>query len=132
MIVKSPGRINIIGEHTDYSGGYVLPAAINFYTTIILAPSWRPESRIIALDFDEEVLITSDTLVGDLPFHWAKLFLGALVLSKIRQRVNVLFYGNVLVGAGMSSSASISCGFLTGLNTIFGLNKDRTTIAKTA
>ncbi|HEY1677705.1 MAG TPA: galactokinase [Candidatus Sulfotelmatobacter sp.] len=108
---RAPGRVNLIGEHTDYNEGFVMPAAVQFSTYVAIAP------RV-----DEQLLIHSEQFPGDLEFSldelppertgaWCDYVLGvAVALQKRGIRIpgaNVLVHGEVPMGAGLSSSAAI-------------------------
>lgn len=126
-VFLSPGRINVIGEHIDYNDGFVLPAAIDKY--ICFAINKRSDSdicRMIAHDFNdfysfnlvEEILKSSSI--------WANYLLGVADEIKKTGRelggLDLVFCGNIPIGAGLSSSAALECGFAYALNTIFNLN----------
>jgi galactokinase len=133
-IFLSPGRINIIGEHVDYNDGFVLPAAINRY--ICFAVTRNTESsgcRIVALDFNDSFSFDMHIpLEGQWP-GWAGYLLG--VIEEIRNTskklggLNIVFKGNIPMGAGLSSSAALECGFATILNNLFNLQFSKKEIA---
>lgn len=130
--VVSPGRINLIGEHTDYSGGFVLPAAVDRYIKLIISKNDSKDSHIYSANFDESFTYTPAEQKSEDTFHWAKLFVGAIELTGIKDGLNIVFAGNIPVGAGMSSSAAISTGVIFGINHLFGLKMDRMDIARMA
>jgi galactokinase len=109
--VRAPGRVNLIGEHTDYNDGFVLPAAIEFKTTVGFAP--RPDRRLFLFsrNYDEQVEFS----LGELPSlarrHWSDYVVGVaqkLLQQRIHlQGANFLLDGDVPQGAGLSSSASL-------------------------
>jgi galactokinase len=109
--VRAPGRVNLIGEHTDYNDGFVLPAAIQFKTTVGFAP--RPDWRLFLFsrNYDEQVEFS----LGELPSlarrHWSDYVVGVaqkLVEQGIHlQGASFLLDGDVPQGAGLSSSASL-------------------------
>src|SRR6185503_11004445 len=115
LLVRSPGRINLIGEHTDYNDGFVMPAAIDKEITFAIAPSDDSLSNVYSLNFNELLEInTRDPQPVSSP-AWANYLLGV-----IRQFVdrklsvtpfNCVFGGNIPVGSGLSSSAALECGF---------------------
>jgi galactokinase len=133
VVVRSPGRVNLIGEHTDYNHGFVLPAAVD--RGIAMAVRARSDRRYVlhALDLDRR-------LEGDLmqlaphPERWPNYLLG--VLDQLQKAGHLpggfeLAYGGDLpIGAGMSSSAALECGLAFALNELFGLGLDRLTMAK--
>lgn len=125
IIVRAPGRINLIGEHTDYNSGFVLPAAID--KAIWLAAGRRTDGRFAfyALDLDEFFLSENETPVFQEKCGWANYLLG--VVSEARKDglrfggMNVVFGGDVPLGAGLSSSAAIESGTALALNELYGL-----------
>ena len=125
IIVRAPGRINLIGEHTDYNGGFVLPGAID--KAIWLAAGRRTDGRFAfyARDLGEFFLSENETPVFQEKHAWANYLLG--VVSEARKDglpiggLNVAFGGDVPLGAGLSSSAAIESGAMFALNELYGL-----------
>lgn len=112
ILVKSPGRINIIGEHTDYNGGLVMPAAIN--KAVYVAISKRDDSEIhLFSESYQEKHISTINKVSKSEKSWANYILG--VVDGFLKRdfplsgFNLYIYGDVPLGAGLSSSAAIEC-----------------------
>jgi galactokinase len=110
-IFRAPGRVNLIGEHTDYNDGFVMPAAIGFSTWVAAS---KREDRIIRThseQFDETVELSLDALSGPPRKHWSDFIRGvAAVLQANGYKLNganLLIQGQVPVGAGLSSSASL-------------------------
>lgn len=134
-IVRAPGRVNLIGEHTDYNNGFVLPAAIN--KAIYLAVSKREDDKIhlISLDLKEEY-ITSLTTIEKNDKHWTLYILGVVLqLQDHGYKVggfNCVFCGDIPLGAGLSSSAALECGLGFSLNELFDLNINKINLAKYA
>ena len=127
-IFRSPGRVNILGEHTDYNEGFVLPAAID--KSIYIAISKRADSTInlYAVDFDES--ITADIKnIQRSTTQWPNYILG--VVDQLQKKgfsltgFNVVIDGDVPIGAGLSSSAAVECATVFALNKIFELGLDR-------
>ncbi|OEK05407.1 galactokinase [Roseivirga misakiensis] len=120
---RSPGRINVIGDHTDYNMGLVLPAAIDKYVTIAIAQNNDGLIRVKALDIDEEISIELSGSKSDPKEHWSSYFIGVceILLEKGVQvtGVDCTFSSNIPIGAGLSSSAAICCCFAFGLNELF-------------
>lgn len=112
MLVKSPGRINIIGEHTDYNGGLVMPAAIN--KAVYVAISKREDSKIhLFSESYQEKYIGNINDVKKSDKAWANYILG-VVDGFLKRNLsvagfNLYIYGDVPLGAGLSSSAAIEC-----------------------
>ncbi|MBK6500034.1 MAG: galactokinase [Saprospiraceae bacterium] len=109
----APGRANIIGEHTDYNEGFVLPFALE--KGIWFAGSVNNTSVICikAKDTDEYTEIDLDTLQSQNDYSWAKYFIQVLLAlpNKNIRGVEICFGGNLPIGAGISSSSAIACGF---------------------
>ncbi|MGZ9677389.1 galactokinase [Flavobacterium sp. GNP001] len=124
-IVLSPGRINIIGEHIDYNDGYVLPAAIDKIICFAFAKNNSNESKIIALDLNEELVFDLSADVSHSKIEWTNYILG--VIKQLQDNgfnfegFNCVFSSNIPVGSGLSSSAALECGFLYGINALFNL-----------
>ncbi|RZK58499.1 MAG: galactokinase [Pedobacter sp.] len=112
LLVKSPGRINIIGEHTDYNGGLVMPAAINKAVYVAISSRNDREIHLFSETYQEKH-ISSINAVSKSEKSWANYILG--VVDELLKRgfkisgFNLYLYGNVPLGAGLSSSAAIEC-----------------------
>lgn len=124
MLVKSPGRINIIGEHTDYNGGLVMPAAIN--KAVYVAISKRDDEQIyLYAESYEEKYIGNIHEVSKGEKAWANYILGVvhglLKRSFKLSGFNLYIYGDVPLGAGLSSSAAIECATAFALSELHGL-----------
>ena len=110
-ILRAPGRVNLIGEHTDYNDGFVMPVAIGFYTWI--AANRRPDRILHARseEFDETVDLPLDALGGPPRKHWSDFLRGVAAVLKERgtplEGANLMIEGQVPMGAGLSSSASL-------------------------
>ena len=109
-ILRAPGRVNLIGDHTDYNGGFVMPAAIPFYTWIAAA---KREDRILEAyseSFGEKICLPLDALSGKPRKHWSDYLRGvAALLHQAGHRLagaNLVIHGDIPIGAGLSSSAS--------------------------
>jgi galactokinase len=134
---RAPGRVNLIGEHTDYNDGFVLPCAINYQTIIAAAP--RPDDRVclVAADFDEQTSEFSLTsgIEPDESAAWSNYIRG--VAWALAQRgyalrgANVVIAGDVPRGAGLSSSASLEVAVGLALTRLSGLEVDLKTLALT-
>ena len=132
----APARVNLIGEHTDYNGGHVFPCALSFNTYVAAAKRTDGKIRLYSLNFEKMGLIETDTqhLAFDKKQDWANYPLG--VFWAMQQRglalggADLLFWGDVPLGAGLSSSASIELATAVTLNTLFDLNVPQTELAK--
>src|SRR5690606_28351474 len=135
LLVRSPGRVNLIGEHTDYNQGLVLPAAIN--KNIIVAIGKRDDRHIqlYALDQQESFDAALNALERS-PLLWPDYILG--VVQQLQQRghdvggFNLVFGGDIPQGAGLSSSAALECATGFALNELFDLDISRLDIALAA
>ncbi len=126
-VYASPGRINLIGEHTDYNGGFVFPGAVDKGIMAEMRPNGT-ESTIRAYSIDLKDRVDFDFHDGVGPrASWARYIYGmALEMEKLGVPVkgfNIAFAGDVPLGAGMSSSAAMESCFGCGLNDLFGENK---------
>ena len=129
LIAHAPGRVNIIGEHTDYNGGFVFPAAINFGTWV--AASKRRDNTIVvtATDYeDQQNQFSLNDIQYDEEQSWANYVRGVVkVLKEDFPTVggaNLLVTGNVPQGAGLSSSASFEVAILKAISSLYELPLD--------
>ncbi|GGP21769.1 galactokinase [Silvimonas iriomotensis] len=112
-IVQAPGRVNLIGEHTDYNDGFVLPCAINHFTAIACSPRDDNTVRVVAADYENQVdMFSLDDEVGQAKdMLWATYVRGAIVYLKKRGYrfggMDMVISGDIPQGAGLSSSASL-------------------------
>ncbi|MGN5955345.1 galactokinase [Sphingobacterium lactis] len=133
LVVKSPGRINIIGEHTDYNEGFVLPTAIDKAIYVALGKRDDQEIHLYAADFKESFRTDLQSLAPT-DKGWPNYILG--VVNQLVERglpltgFNLFIDGDVPLGAGLSSSAAVECAVGYGLNNLYDLGLDRVEIAK--
>ncbi|MBK6936605.1 MAG: galactokinase [Chitinophagaceae bacterium] len=128
IVVRSPGRINLIGEHTDYNNGFVLPAAIDKAVYVVIEKNETDAIFLRSVDFNE----TIETTVADIKpafGHWSTYILGvaAQVIKKgvMLPGFKLTVYGDVPLGAGLSSSAAIECAVAFAMNELFSFGFDR-------
>jgi galactokinase len=111
QIFRAPGRVNVIGEHTDYNDGFVLPSALEFCTSVAIAPRDDRRLRVFSLAFGASVEIDLDEPAPRLRKDWSDYVLGvALVLEGAGHRLagaDMMIGGDLPVGAGLSSSAAL-------------------------
>jgi len=127
-LYRAPGRVNLIGEHTDYNQGFVMPAAVGLYCWIAIAPRADRRLRVYSTNFDETVSIDlgekGHLRCGD----WSDYVVGtAVALEKTGYALSgadILVQGNVPIGAGLSSSAAIEVATGYALLDISGLRID--------
>ena len=125
--LRAPGRVNLIGEHTDYNDGFVLPCAIDFETSILVSPRDDNEIHVIAADFNNQL----DTFSATLPINqcedklWANYVRGVanslLESGHQLKGCNLAITGNVPQGAGLSSSASLEVALGLAYSSISGI-----------
>lgn len=107
----APGRVNLIGEHTDYNQGFVMPAAIEFGTWVAIAPRDDNKLVLVSLEFNDKKEYDLDDPSHERQRHWTDYPRGvALTLKRAGYKIggaNLVVHGNVPIGAGLSSSASV-------------------------
>ena len=112
-IFVAPGRVNLIGEHTDYNDGFVLPCAIEFLTRVAIAP--RPDQKLVmrSTEFSEPFELNLQSSPKPLG-GWSDYVVGVAVMLRqaghVIRGANLLVHGEVPIGAGLSSSAAIEVG----------------------
>ncbi|RSK33266.1 galactokinase [Hymenobacter metallilatus] len=135
VLVRAPGRVNLIGEHTDYNGGFVLPAAIDKEILFAIALNGTSSARLYSYDNQEHYTTELANVQPGQP-HWANYLKG--VVAQFQKRgvtvpgFDCVFGGNVPIGAGMSSSAAVECGLAFALNELLGTNLERMDLARMA
>jgi galactokinase len=133
LVVRSPGRVNLIGEHTDYNNGFVLPAAINKAIYLAVTRRSDDELHIVSLDLDRSYR-GHTTQIKPSSLHWPDYILGVIqqlqALGHTIGGFNCVFGGDIPLGAGMSSSAALECATAFALNQLFGLQLDPLTMVK--
>ena len=136
LIVRSPGRINIIGEHTDYNEGFVLPAAIDKAAYIAISLRDDDEIHLVAMDLNENFSVNLKDLkpVGDV--SWPNYILGSAAQFLKRgvqlPGFNAVLTSDVPMGAGLSSSAAVECATVFALNELLRTDIDRLTMVRMA
>lgn len=132
---QAPGRVNLIGEHTDYNQGFVLPCAIDYHTVVSCARRDDQQIRVIAADYDnqsDEFSLNEPIIAVNSPL-WANYVRG--VVKFLQQQaphlagVDLVISGNVPQGAGLSSSASLEVVIGTALNQLWSLGLSPEAIA---
>jgi galactokinase len=124
----APGRVNLIGGHVDYHGGFVLPCAINYGTYMLMAKRSDQMIKGYSMNFEDQGIIIGslDNLKRDLSDDWFSYVKGLIKILKengyeINEGFNLLLNGNIPNGAGLSSSASLEIVLLEGLKDLFDL-----------
>ncbi len=127
-IFKSPGRVNIIGEHTDYNEGFVLPGSIDKYIYVAVSKRIDNTINLYAADYKETFTAKLPEIVKSTT-QWANYILG--VVDQLQKNgcelggFNLMIDGDIPIGAGLSSSAAVECATIFALNEIFTLNLDK-------
>jgi len=129
LLVASPGRINLIGEHTDYNNGFVFPAAIDKYIYAGINKASSGNCTVIALVANEQIEFDINSIQAISNGGWQNYILGVVgELQKIGKQIgafNFLFSGDIPMGAGLSSSAALENSLVFGLNELFNLGLSR-------
>ncbi|MBU2444968.1 MAG: galactokinase [Bacteroidetes bacterium] len=133
LIIRSPGRINLIGEHTDYNEGFVLPAAIDKNIFFVISPRDDKKCLLYAADLNDDFEFDLNNFCKSEKV-WPNYLIGVvdqLKKSKLEiQGFNCVFGGDIPIGAGLSSSAAIEAGLAFALNEIFELNIEKINLVK--
>ena len=134
LVVTSPGRINLIGEHTDYNEGYVLPTAIDSHIELTFTEHPSPHQiGVISKDLDKSFEADLRDIQPSKE-SWENYVLG--VIAGIQARTNGLrgfrcsLESSIPIGSGLSSSAALECGIASGVNELFELGLDPITLVK--
>lgn len=132
VVVRAPGRVNLIGEHTDYNEGFVLPVAVDRAAWIAAAPLPEPVARIVALDMGDETTFPLEA-IPPRQGNWADYPRGvAWVLTERGfplSGIEAVLSSDVPVGAGLSSSAAVEVAFAWTWKVLSGLPLERTELA---
>ena len=122
IIAAAPGRVNLIGEHIDYSDGFVLPFAINDRTYAAVRIRDDKKVRIVSAQRRRKIIeVHLDSVKPGLKGEWERYPLSVIWALGINQGVDIMIDGNVPLGAGLSSSAALECSVATALNHLFSL-----------
>lgn len=133
----APGRVNLIGEHTDYNGGHVFPCALSFGTYMVAKKNESKQIRALSLNFQELGILTApvDEIAYDKALNWLNYPLGVTKTLQdkgldIHEGFDILVYGNIPNGAGLSSSASVELATGIMLEGLFDFKMDRVELVK--
>jgi galactokinase len=123
VLFFSPGRVNLIGEHTDYNGGFVFPCALNYGTYLLIRRTDEKLLKFSTLNFNDDSEATLNGLFVNKGKKWTNYPLG-VINEFIKREIKItglelLYYGDVPNGAGLSSSASIEMVTAVALNDFF-------------
>jgi galactokinase len=133
-IFRAPGRVNVIGEHTDYNDGFVMPAALEFYTWIAAGKRGDRVIEAYSDHFDEKISLSLDRLDGPPRKHWSDFIRGvAAALQNAGYALagaNLVIHGEVPLGAGLSSSASLEVATALALSSLPRIDLPRLELVK--
>jgi galactokinase len=131
---RAPGRVNLIGEHTDYNEGFVMPAAIDFFTSVEISPRADRILSVWSENFREQVSFDLDEPGPKPRSHWSDYVRGvAITLEQAGYRLRgaqLQIRGNVPIGAGLSSSAAIEVATAAALLSHSGFNLEKVELAQ--
>ena len=129
IVAQAPGRVNLIGEHIDYSDGFVLPFAISDVTKVAISRRDDAKYSIVSMQRPQHKVVVENLtpLAGEM---WARYVLGTIWSLGVEGGFNILIDGRVPVGAGLSSSAALECSVAVALNQLFSLGKSRQDLAR--
>ncbi len=136
LMVRAPGRVNLIGEHTDYNEGFVMPASIDKEIRLGIARNDLHAIRLYSLDYEDKLMVPIQGFQPESQKTWANFILG--VVQELQQEGQAVsgfdcaFEGDIPLGAGLSSSAALECATVFALNELFQLKLDRFTMVKVA
>jgi len=134
-VFRSPGRINVLGEHTDYNEGFVLPAAINMYIEVAVSLRNDDQINIYSVEYDQE--FTADVKqIGKSSIHWVNYPLGVIAQFINSGRTvpgfSMVVDGNIPIGSGLSSSAAFETAVAYSLNELCGFKFTKKELAQMA
>jgi len=133
LVVAAPGRVNLIGEHTDYNSGFVLPGAVDKRIYIAIGKNYEGVLNVWANQYDQQFSFNLEEIhpVDGWPTYLLGMMYHFRKDGHLLSGVDVVIDGNVPLGAGMSSSAAVCSAFGFALNELFGLGLSRMAIALT-
>ena len=126
VVVRAPGRVNLIGEHTDYNEGFVMPVAIDRFIAMAASRSEGDEVELYSIDYASYVRFPISRIEYDPENHWSNYFKG--VVYHLRQQgyklggCRVVFQGDIPQGAGLGSSAALEVASALTLKSLFALS----------
>ena len=132
VVYAAPGRVNLIGEHTDYNNGFVLPGAINKTVMLEIAPNYNEHYNVFAADLEQEITFEANGQKSEL--SWANYLIG--IIMELKERgftvpgFDCVFRGNIPRGGGMSSSAALESAFVFAINDMNHFNIPKKEMAK--
>lgn len=131
VVAAAPGRVNVIGEHVDYSDGFVLPFAISNRTTVSIKKRADKMIRLASAQRQSSIYETYiDKLNPGAEGKWERYPLGVIWILGITSGLDIFVDGKVPLGAGLSSSAALECSTAVALNSLFNLGHDLRDLAR--
>lgn len=131
LVAAAPGRVNLIGEHIDYSDGFVLPFAIKDRTFVAVRKRDDSKVRIASAQRRSKVVtVDINQVKPGLKGEWERYALGVLWSMGVNQGVDLLIDGHVPLGAGLSSSAALECSVATAMNHLFDMGYNLEELAR--
>jgi len=131
VVASAPGRVNLIGEHIDYSEGFVLPFAIDAVTKCAIAKRDDEKIRIISAQKKNEVIESNlEAIAAKEGSAWSRYIYGVIWAMEIDSGLDIYIDGKVPLGAGLSSSAALECSVATALNHLFHSEKTLPELAR--
>src|SRR5512137_2388792 len=125
-VVAAPGRVNLIGEHTDYNDGFVLPMAIDRAVWLAAAPRPDRQVRVRAVTLERDDLFGLDDLQPSREVHWVNYVRGVLAMLELAGHrlagLDLAYTGDVPIGAGLSSSAAVEMAVAAAARGLFALD----------
>jgi len=132
VVYAAPGRVNLIGEHTDYNNGFVLPGAINKTVVLEIAPNYNDHYHVVSADLSQEIIFEAEDKKSE--YSWANYIIGVVMEMKKRgynvPGFDCVFGGNIPRGGGMSSSAALESAFAFAINDMNHFNISKAELAK--
>jgi galactokinase len=133
-LFRAPGRVNLIGEHTDYNDGFVMPVAIDFYCYSAIRSRSDRTLSVYSQQFQENIEFNLDRLVGPSKKHWSDYVRGVAAVLRDEgyplKGADLLIDGQVPIGSGLSSSASIEVSSALALTSLGGITVPLGTLAR--
>jgi galactokinase len=131
LVAAAPGRVNLIGEHIDYSDGFVLPFAIKDRTLVAARKRNDSTVRIASAQRRNKIVsVDINNVKPGLKGEWERYALGVLWALGVKEGVDLLIDGHVPLGAGLSSSAALECSVATAMNHLFGMGYNLEELAR--
>lgn len=136
VLAHAPGRINLIGDHTDYNQGFVLPAAIDLGITMAVSKNGTRMCHLIAVDLNDSIHISLDEPLMPVEKSWANYIIGIMYGLQAKgvalEGFDAVFGGNIPVGSGLSSSAALECSTTYALAQLFECNLSKEEVIRIA